>query len=305
MQWFKKKQGNALTAIRSHHESTYIATVTQADRARPLVVQAKIEPTDMHDASALKKLVKEQQFDKHPISFLLENKDCQHIQIEKPNVPEAELKEAVRWAIKDLITTPVEDITLDLIEIPAGHNGEDKNHDFLYVMFSNNEHIADISNRLIDAKMNLQSIDTRIMAQRNIAKLLSQPEKSEAVLTFSSTGALVTFTNNGEVCNARYIEFTDERLDTSFEKISLEIQRSLDGFESNFRNMFVDKLMVAPFDLREQFCEHLREAIYIKVETFDLEDILDFAPDVEVGDLANQASFLPIIGAALRDEVAA
>jgi MSHA biogenesis protein MshI len=252
----------------------------------------------------LKRVNQEYKLDTNHVTYLLENKECDHVQIEKPSVPDNELKEAARWAMKDSISTPVEDITLDVVSIPKGQNGEIENHDFLYVIYADNKRIAEISNTLLSAKLNLKSIDTRIMAQRNIANELSQPEQGEALLSFTSNGALITFTHNGELCNARFIEISEDHSDTSFEKISLEIQRSLDGFESNFRNIFIKKLMVAPFDLREPFCEHLRESIYTKVETFELEDIFDFSEGVELGNMSRQASFLPVLGAALRLEVA-
>jgi len=49
----------------------------------------------------------------------------------------------------------------------------------------------------------------------------------------------------------------------------------------------------------------LRSAIYTDVEPFDLERIFDFPKDKTVPNLADQASLMPVLGAALRSEVAA
>ncbi len=304
MQWFRKKQKQTITAIRNSGNSTYIASVSQNPNQKPLVSIADKVDLDLSKAADIKKLVKEYELDKSQVSYLLEQHDHQHIQIEKPKVPPAELKEASRWALQDLINAPVEDLTIDLVDIPNEHSSDDEN-DFAYVFYANNNRIAEISNTLIDANVNLQTIEARVMAQRNIANLLAKPDEGEAVLSFSSAGVLITFTYQGEVCNARFIEMQMERSDTFFEKLALEIQRSLDGFEAKFRHVFIRRLYVAPFSIREQLCEHLKDSIYTDVEMFDLDSLLDFASDIDIGDLALQGSLLPVIGAALRSEAAA
>ncbi len=304
MKWLKKKQGNAFTAMRSKNDSTYIVTVSRPKNGKPLIEKASTESINLNSSDAVKKITQQYDLDKNRVTYLLEGQDSHHIQLEKPKVPDGELKEAVRWAIKDSINIPVDEITLDLVEIPAGQNGEDITHEYIYAMYAHNHHIAALSNSLIKANVNLRAIDTRIMAQRNISNHLATPGEAQAILSFSSTGALLTFTYEGELCNARHIEISDEHSDTSFEKTALEIQRSLDGFESNFRNMYVKKLLIAPFDLRHQFCEHLGESIYVPVETFELSDIFDYGPGVEINSMAQQASYMPILGAALREDVA-
>lgn len=304
MQWFKKQTNNVLTAIRNKGEITYIAEVTRHANAKPVVQIANVEISTLQEINEIEKITQKYHLHQKPISYLLEHNDYQRIQIEKPNVPDDELKEAVRWTLKDLVNTPVEDITLDIIHIPKSSDGEN-NQDYIYVAFAQNKFIAKLSNTLIDAKVNLKYIEARMMAQRNIANYLAVDGEGEALLTFSANGALLTFTHQGEICNARFIEIDVDKTDGSFEKISLEIQRSLDGFESKFRNIFIKKLLVAPFDIREQFCAHLRESIYTKVETFELSDIFDFAPNVDLGDMSRQSSFLHVLGAALREEASA
>lgn len=303
MQWFKSKK-NTWIAVRNSGENTYIAQVAPRENAKPLVSLAQVEVNDLKNPEALKKIISQYQLNQHAVNYLLELDQYQYIQLEKPNVPQAELKEAVRWQLKDLVDFPVEDISLDVIEIPQNKQNPN-NEAFVYAMFSKNALIGELSRRLLDAKMHLKAIDTRIMAQRNIANLLAQKGEGEAILSFTKSGALLTFTFEGEVCNARYIEIDEQRTESSFEKISLELQRSLDGFEAKFRHVFIKKLLIAPFDLREQFCEHLRESIYTKIETFDLEDIFDFAPNIDIGSMSRQASFLPVLGAALREEASA
>lgn len=304
MLWFRKKQHESITAIRNSGDTTYIASVVQKANQKPLVTLADKVNVNVSEPDQLKKLVKDYALNQSHVSYLLEQHEYNHLQIEKPKVEETELKEASRWALQDLVNTPVEDLTIDIVDIPKELSSE-PDSDFIYVFYANNERIAEISNALIDAKANLKTIEARIMAQRNIANLLAQPDEGEAILSFSSAGALITFSYQGEICNARFIEVPLEKTDSSFEKIALEIQRSLDGFEAKFRHVFIKRLHVAPFDLRDQFCEHLKDSIYTEVVPFDLNSLFDFDDDQTMNDLGTQASFMPVLGAALRSEVAA
>jgi len=303
MQWFKPKINNAWVAIRNSGENTFIAQVQKRIDAKPLVNIAQVVTNNLKKPEKIKQLVKQYKLDKQSVNYLLEYDEYQLIQTDKPNVPADELKEAIRWQLKDVVSFPVEDMTLDVFEIP--NDKKNPNNDaFVYAVLSQNQVISELSNRLLDSKMLLKSIDIRAMAQRNIANLLAKTGEGEAILSFSKSGVLLTFTFEGDICNARFIEISDAQSSSSYEKIALELQRSLDGFEAKFRHVFIKKLLVAPFDLREQFCEHLRESIYTKVETFDLDDIFDFAPNVDIGDMARQASLLHVLGAALRNEAA-
>lgn len=303
MQWFQKNQSKAVTALRYSKHTTYIAKVIQKENAKPFVEIADKQDLDIENEKDIKQLVKQYQLNKSPVTYLLESEDHNLVQIEKPRVDEQELKEASRWALQDLVNTPVEDLTIDIIDIPKKLSTNTE-QDFIYIVYANNERIATLSNTLIDANIKLKSIEARIMAQRNIANLLARPDEGEAILSFSSCGALITFSYQGEICNARFIEMPIERSDSSFEKTALEIQRSLDGFEAQFRQVFIKRLLVAPFGLRDQFCEHLNESIYTEVVPFDLDELFDFADDKQITDLSAQASFMPVLGAALRTEAA-
>lgn len=304
MQWLKSKKSDGWTAMRCSADSTYLARVVARANQKPLVTLATVEQYTLDNEKNIRPCVKKYHLNQSNVNYLLELKDYQMLQIDKPNVPDNELKEAVRWRLKDLIDFPAEEATIDIVKIPRKADSADS-QDYLYAVACTNQLIAEISNKLLDQKVNLQAIDVRMTAQRNIANLLATEGQGEAILTFSKKSALLTFTYQGEIYNARRIEIDEEKTETSFEKISLELQRSLDGFEAKFRHIFIKKLLVAPFDARESFCEHLREAIYTKVETFDLEDIFEFDDNISIQDLNQQASFLHVLGAALREEVAA
>ncbi len=301
MQWFKQKNSGSWTAIRCTDKKTSIATVTRRHNNKPLVNAANIEPGNLEDPQLLKILKDKYKANKTRCSFVLGFSRYQLLQIEKPNVPDDELKQVVRWKLKDMIDYPVEQATIEVIHVPPDPANA-RRQQYVFAIPTNNQQLAEVSNQLINAGVNLLVIDARVFAQRNIASLLEEENRGLAMLSFNSSGGLLTFTSGGELYHARRIEIDGERNKTAFETITLELQRSLDHFDSQFPYITINKLILAPFELRDAFCEHLRNYINLPVVTFELSDIFEFDTHVDLDDLGRQASLLPVLGAALREE---
>jgi MSHA biogenesis protein MshI len=88
-----------------------------------------------------------------------------------------------------------------------------------------------------------------------------------------------------------------------FDHIALEVQRSLDYFESHFRETPIRHLVLAPLaEPVPGFVEYLGANLNVTVDSMDLAALLD--SNVELTP-ALQARCLTTIGAALRQEVKA
>lgn len=304
MQWFKQQDTHSWTAIRATHDHACIAQVVRDANKKPFVKMAQIEQIDISQAASLKALVKKYRLKKATCSLVLDTSDYQLLQVEKPSVPEDEQRAAVRWKLKDMIDYPVEQATIDLMAIPADPAYPNRQA-YLYAIAAKNTLIAQQSNRFIDATVNLKAIDTQVTAQRNIAALLEHENRGVALLSFNHLGGLLTFTSGGELYHARFIEVEEDRAQGALERIALELQRSLDHFDRQFPFITLTQLLVAPFDERDAFVQHLKTALYIHVDSFELTDIFDFANPTDVGSLQSQASLFPALGAALRQEASA
>jgi MSHA biogenesis protein MshI len=304
VRWFSKNNSQAWTAIRSSSEHTCIAQVVRRANAKPLVNLAQMAAGSIRTAASAKSIASQYQLKKARCSFVLDFDDYQLLQVEKPNVPATEQKQAVRWKLKDMIDYPVEQATVDVIEIPPDPNNANR-QPFVYAFAAKNQLIGELSNMLLESGVNLQAIDARVNAQRNIASLIEQANRGLAMVSFSRRAVLLTFTSGGELYHARLIELDLDRSDSAFERIALELQRSLDNFERQYPHVAINKLYVAPFAEREMFCQQLRESFYIPVETFELGDLFEFGKGVNLDDLALQGHMFSALGGALRQEVAA
>lgn len=304
MQWFKQQKQQPWTAIRTYDGVTTIAQVQRRVDEKPLVNFAYIEPGNMREAQHALALAKKYKLKQARCSFMLNATDYQLLQVESPNVPEDERKEALRWKIKDMVDFPVEQATLDYMDIPQDPAYPNRQA-FVYAMAVKNELIGQLYNTFADADIHLQAIDVRVAAQRNIAALLEEKDRGLAMLSLNRDGGLLTFTSGGELYHTRFIELEEERNAGVYERIALELQRSLDSFDRQFPFITVNKLLVAPCEDREALLQHLKSALYTQVHSFELSDIVDFAPAVDLNELSSQAVVLHTIGAALREEVPA
>lgn len=245
--------------------------------------------------------------------------------VEAPEVDPSELKAAVRWRIKDLIDFHVDDAVLDVFDI-EGQRGRTK---MMYVVVARIATVQEHINLLEKAHVNLGVIDIAELAQRNIAALLPEDQSGVALLHLTPRGGLLTLTRQGNLFLARNMEFGTDHLaatlpgaasaqsDNEFtldteddgvppalrrlmDSIVLEIQRSLDYFESHFGLPPISGLVVAPLAQPVPgLAGYLGGNLGLPVRTLDLNTVLDCEQTLS-DEL--QARCLPAIGAALRVE---
>jgi len=307
MRLYSKKKVPGWFAIRASEYGTCVAHVVNLD-AKPTVELIAIRQESLKDDDGVKSLATNLSMANLHCLLLLAQNEYQLFQIEKPNVPANELKQAISWKLKDMIDYPVEQATVDVIDIPTDPNNTNR-QSYVYAVAAKNSVISGYMNRLIGyAGSGLEVIDIPEFAQRNIATFLEQEGRGLAMLSINNHGGLLTFTSGGELYHSRRIEVNIKQIhgddsglkSSAFERISLEIQRSLDNFERQFPYVTISRLVLAPFMEREDFYDYLKAYLYIPIDRFDLSDLFEFKDQSSLGDLSKQASLMPALGAALR-----
>ena len=141
------------------------------------------------------------------------------------------------------------------------------------------------------------------------------------MLSLDDRGGLLTFTRGGELYQHRRIDVTlaslrgaspgegegaelRMELEGPYERLAVELQRSLDHFDRQFHDVAVAKLVVAPVPGVEDLGEHLAANLDLPVELLFLSEIMDFPGAPDLHEPLRQAQCLPLIGAAMRQEAA-
>lgn len=257
---------------------------------------------------ALDKLNKDLKAGGYNCGTMLSGGEYQMLMVDAPNVPQDELKTAVRWRLKDMLDFHIDDATIDVLDIPVDSSAASRGHS-MFAIAARNALIQSRQELFSEAKLDLTVIDIPEMAQRNISALLETDGRGLAMLSFDADGGLLTITYKAELYLSRRIDVTleqllerdSERQQVHFDKITLELQRSLDHFDRQFHYVNVLKLLLAPTGA-EGLHEHLAANLYMPVEAMTLDDVFDLSSAPALQDPAQQQRFFLTLGAALRHE---
>jgi len=309
--FFRKSRSSGRLAVSLLGDEVAVAAV-ERDGGKPRATLCTVHPIKSNDRASWDIVVKDLRLNKSQCMLLLKPGEYQLLQVEAPNVPEAESRQAVTWKLKDMLTYPVEQATVDVIAIPQDKNSTGRGH-FMYAIAARNETVKRYMDNFESAGAGLEVIDIPELAQRNIASLLEEEGRGVALLSFNDGGGLLTFTAAGELYHARSIEISAQQLavtdpeqrNRNYERLVLELQRSLDNFERQFSYVAVTKLVIGPMVGQAALEEYLRDNLYLQVSSLDLSEIINLAAVEELEDPAFQARCFLALGAALREEEAA
>jgi len=304
--WLKRRNHDAgLTAIDLQPDSVSLARVDRSGAARPRLTACEFQALDSSDETKLLGQFATRYHLNHArCTTVLGAGDYQLLLTEAPDVSPDELKAALRWRIKDLIDFHINDAALDVFDLPGAALGAKARE--MYAVAARTEAIQKRADLLTAAGIGLEIIDIPELAQRNLAALLPEDAAGVVMLSLKPQSGLITITRQGYIYLSRALNLGVDTLHTAddparyFDHIVLEVQRSLDYFESHFREAPVRHLVLAPLAKPVPgLLEHLRANLGVTVGVMDLAQLMD--SDVELTpDL--QARCLTTIGAALRQE---
>jgi len=293
-----------------HAERVDLALILPPTDGRPVLASLdSFRKESGNDEAALTRLRKEFKLSQYRCATLLTQGQYQMLQVDAPNVPAAEMREAVRWRIKDLLDYSVQSATIDVLDIPVNGVAPGRAKS-IFAIAAANSVIESRMNVFESAHIPLEVIDIPELAQRNIATLFEEKNRGLAMLSFDEYGGLLTFTYEGELYASRRIEISLNQLvdadsvqrNQHLERIGLELQRSLDHFDRQYSFISLAKLLVLPVPGVPELIEYLGANLYAPVKTFNLADVLDISAVPDLTEPSRQAQCLQTIGAALRAE---
>ncbi|HJV85655.1 MAG TPA: agglutinin biogenesis protein MshI [Noviherbaspirillum sp.] len=203
----------------------------------------------------------------------------------------------------------VDDATIDVLDVPLDKNAPSRNHS-MYAVAARNQLVSQRQTLFSDAKIPLSVIDIPEMAQRNIAALLEPEGRGLAFLSFDAEGGLLTVSYAGELYLARRIDVTPDQFAQPdaeqnaavFDRITLELQRSLDHFDRQYHFITIAKLVLSPSLAESGLQAYLASNLYLPVEALNLETVLDISKAAELRSPEAQQRHFLTLGAALRHE---
>ena len=222
--------------------------------------------------------------------------------VEPPDVPAAEMKNALRWRLKDLLNMPLDEAVIDIFELPD--DGTRSNKKMLYVAAAEKSRILELADSLRRADLRLLSVDINELALRNLAhKILcdNESERGLALVRLRQGGGSVCLYKGGNLYFARNIAldygaglFDDLPEDT----LALELQRSMDYYERQMGQASPAVVYICGDNvLEDKLSPGLRANVAAQVQYLDPAAVA-VMPDTVTSELRQSA--LAALGAVLR-----
>lgn len=225
---------------------------------------------------------------------------------ELPNAPREELARAIGWRIRDRIDMPLEEAVIELLDMPAQARAPGSQS--AYAVVTRRENVEAHVARVSSCGLHLDTIDLPELCMRNIALRLPQDPEGVAFLHFTDEHGLLTVTRQGVLYLVRRLDIGQTQLDASpatqvdttlIPSICLELQRSLDYYETHYDLPAIGELVLGPGSAVAGLADAIVEQLGLTVSRLDLNAMFDFGSDLDENDLRDA---LFAIGAVLRDD---
>lgn len=238
-----------------------------------------------------------------PVSTVLGADEYQLAMIEAPDVLPAEMRAAVRWKLREAIDFHVDDAIVDVFDLPA--QGRRAQGRMMYAVAARRAAVGEHAARLEGVK-GFDVVDVPELCLRNLAALAPGAANGVALLHVGPTLATAVLVRGDTLYLARHLDLqstlrfdgAEARVDAA--NVALQLQRSLDYYESHYDQPPIGEIVVAPSGARATaLAQELANETGLRVHTFEFAEQFECR---EVPDPEMQSACLLAAGAALRAE---
>lgn len=161
--------------------------------------------------------------------------------IDRPPVEDAELASAVRWKLKDLLDFPVEDAVIDVFEFPAdAARGQGA---LVNAVVARKTLIQDAAALMQEVGLDLVAVDIAELAMRNVLASCAGDQPSMALVYLRQQYGHMVICQGDVLYLSRRLDVGTRQLEDAAAQeqaimsLGLEVQRSLDYYESQLRQV--------------------------------------------------------------------
>ena len=295
-----KKNTNDRAGLCVTRDGVAAARVDLSAQPKPRLVHCSF--TSFEEGADVQPVVSGLPLDRAMVTCVMENSGYQLLLVEAPDVPEEELRAAVRWRIKELLDFHVDDAVIDVFEMPEQSRGGTTR--MMYAVAAREEAVRGQADLATAAGLQLDAIDIPELCMRNLTAQLDEDQYGVAFLYLGDKHGFLTVTRQGVIYLTRHVDTGVQTLAEAdglrselVAGLALEIRRSLDYFESHYDQKPISSLYVAGLEPGDR--NDLGIDLAVTVKPLDLASLVGCELD-----LPNEVQWraLPAVGAALRSE---
>jgi MSHA biogenesis protein MshI len=255
-----------------------------------------------------------------PCAGLMRPGSYQLLLLETPQVPDEELRGAVRDHIQGISEFHVNDVILDTVDVPARQEAtESLSVKMMYVAIAPKTAVLDHVDELLNAGFCLNYLDVPEFALCHLTSHIAEDKEGMAFLWINQDKAILMLTRQGQLYLARTVnaphlarltssEVTlnpttfsnDTKINQTISQIILETQQALNYYQACYHHPAIQTLVIAPTPYQTpEIVDYFQSILKIKVRPFDLNEVFIYKPTLTE---TQECHCLPMIGAALRTE---
>jgi MSHA biogenesis protein MshI len=278
---------------------------------RPVIEHCAVHECENNESveQALRRCVAKLGLAKASVFAVASADDYQLVQVESPEVQPAELRAAIRWRLRDVINFHIDDAVVDVFEIPDQSRRSQAK--MLFAVAARSAAVQRLVSAVAPLARDFDVIDIPELCLRNVSALTPQDQKGVATLLLCERFAQLVLTRQGVLYLARRIDYSrgydsggeegEQHVDAG--SLALELQRSLDYFESHYDQTPISELILAPGGARSaNLATRLQGETSLRIGLLDLSDVVEGS---EVLGKEMHPDCLLALGAALRVESSA
>lgn len=287
IKWRKNKQPDQTIGLEFRDDGIAIAHRQTTDYGHSLkhvdFLPASIETSNI---KLLGDYIKHNHLHKLSCNVVLPQGQYQLLLVDSPDVPADEMRGALRWKIKDLISTPLEESGIEYFYLPD--DGAHSRKKMIYVVVAELSRLKQIVELIKVVDLNLISIDINELVMRNLATSLIDPGfegRGVAIARLRQGRGSVSLFKQGNLYLSRQfdLEYSAGLLESLPEEIlSLELQRSLDYYERQMGQAAPGVVYVCGDGVAEdKISSNLRDTLISSIQYLDVAAIFGVPEDAD------------------------
>lgn len=278
MDWYKKRHRPLKQVVFSIDDNNIYLAVNKGNELL-IIDQVLLESINAEAiTNAVSSLAEKHSLIGLSCTLVLPEQRYQLLMTDPLNVPEPKMAQALRWNMKGLLELPVNDVALDVFFVPPHGTGEQRKKVFVVAVAK--AFIQICLDAFEKSLIPIKKVDIGLFSLRNLIIAASPIKQTQLLINLSENQCLLTIFHDQHVYLVRKLNVgslnMDESLDESlFDKIELEIQRSIDYCLSELKLPAPNQIVFDPsFLLHEPLLEYLKKHLSQKICCLDLNNTI-------------------------------
>ena len=255
-----------------------VAQVVKSPGAVAMLRHSEFLPSQgrQAQAGALREWVSRHGLRRAACYCLLRDTDYDINLVERPEVDESELAQAMTWRIRDLVSYDVASAVVDIYPMPVSAKN---NRQQVSVVSADESVVGDYVDTIGAAGLRLEVIDVHDLVSANLPVVRQGQERSQAILSLGEEGGMLNLFHDTDLYVSRRFKIGISRLASAnaedpaaYDDLLLEIQRSMDYYESYYGNGSVPSLRVFPrLPVTEKMALYLQNLVAYDVDFIEMD----------------------------------